>query len=100
MISYGVCSHTDVTWPNGLTINFDGTNSETRRLYWADAGFKAIESIRLDGSGRQRVLQSDSILPHPFGITVHSVSTSGTLEMCSKSLSWQLNSGEEEGKLI
>lgn len=39
---------TNLTWPNGLAIDY-----ETQRLYWADAGMKTIEFGNFDGSGRQ-----------------------------------------------
>lgn len=38
----------NLTWPNGLAIDYD-----TQRLYWADAGMKTIEYGSFDGSGRQ-----------------------------------------------
>lgn len=39
---------TNLTWPNGLAIDY-----ETQRLYWADAGMKTIEFGNFDGSDRQ-----------------------------------------------
>ncbi|XP_075921535.1 low-density lipoprotein receptor-related protein 4 isoform X1 [Petromyzon marinus] len=53
----------NLTWPNGLAIDYD-----TGRLYWADAGIKTIEYSKLDGTGRQVLI--DTQLPHPFGLTV------------------------------
>ncbi len=38
----------NLTWPNGLAIDY-----ETKRLYWADAGMKTIEFGNFDGSDRQ-----------------------------------------------
>uniref|UniRef100_A0A3Q3ETX7 Low density lipoprotein receptor-related protein 4 n=1 Tax=Labrus bergylta TaxID=56723 RepID=A0A3Q3ETX7_9LABR len=54
----------NLTWPNGLAIDY-----ETKRLYWADAGMKTIEFGNFDGSDRQVLIGSQ--LPHPFGLTVH-----------------------------
>ena len=39
---------TGVTWPNGLSIDFD-----LQRLYWTDAGRKTIEHSDLHGGNRQ-----------------------------------------------
>ena len=48
-------------WPNGLTIDY--TN---KRLYWADARLKKIETSNYDGTDRQLVA---SITPHhPFAL--------------------------------
>lgn len=44
----GVIISTNLTWPNGLAIDY-----ETQRLYWADAGMKTIEFGNFDGSDRQ-----------------------------------------------
>lgn len=52
-----------IFWPNGLTLDYT-----TNRLYWADAKHHVIESSKLDGSDRKKVLSSN--LPHPFAITV------------------------------
>lgn len=38
----------NLTWPNGLAIDY-----QTQRLYWADAGMKTIEFGNFDGSDRQ-----------------------------------------------
>ncbi|XP_065196274.1 low-density lipoprotein receptor-related protein 4-like [Sycon ciliatum] len=59
----------NITWPNGLALDLYG--GPDKRLYWVDGGQKTIESIRLDGSGRMTILESEHTLPHPFGITVY-----------------------------
>lgn len=53
----------DVVWPNGLTIDYT-----IDFVYWADAKHHVIECVRIDGTGRRRVM--DRGLPHPFAITV------------------------------
>lgn len=44
---------TDLTWPNGLAIDFD-----KKRLYWTDAGTQKIEYSTLDGKGRTVLISS------------------------------------------
>uniref|UniRef100_A0A8C7Z988 Low-density lipoprotein receptor-related protein 4 n=1 Tax=Oryzias sinensis TaxID=183150 RepID=A0A8C7Z988_9TELE len=75
----------NLTWPNGLAIDY-----ETKRLYWADAGMKTIEFGNFDGSDRRFEKWMDGLkcimflyscswiqvligsqLSHPFGLTVH-----------------------------
>ena len=53
----------NVVWPNGLTIDY-----AVDHVYWADAKHHVIESVRLDGTGRRRVI--DRGLPHPFAISI------------------------------
>lgn len=53
----------DVQWPNGLTLDWPNN-----RIYWVDAKFKTIESCKLDGSDRRRVIKQVS--KHPYGIAV------------------------------
>ncbi|EDO43726.1 predicted protein, partial [Nematostella vectensis] len=53
----------ELGWPNGLTIDYT-----IKRLYWADARLKRIESSRLDGSDRRLI--ADIAPQHPFAITV------------------------------
>ena len=43
----------NLTWPNGLAIDFD-----KKRLYWADAGTRKIEYSNLDGKGRVTLISS------------------------------------------
>lgn len=51
---------TDLTWPNGLAIDFD-----KRRLYWDDAGTQRIEYSNLDGKGRTVLISSGRLLFYP-----------------------------------
>ena len=53
----------NIVWPNGLTIDYT-----VDRFYWADAKHHVIESARLDGTGRRRVIERG--LPHPFAISI------------------------------
>lgn len=48
---------TNLTWPNGLAIDY-----QTQRLYWADASVKTIEFGNFDGSGRQVNIQCDNMI--------------------------------------
>lgn len=41
-----------VFWPNGLALDY-----AIDRLYWTDAKHHAIESAKLDGSDRRKVLR-------------------------------------------
>ncbi|XP_075213619.1 low-density lipoprotein receptor-related protein 4-like [Lycorma delicatula] len=52
-----------VFWPNGLTLDYTAN-----RLYWADAKHHVIESSKLDGSERRKVIARG--LPHPFALTL------------------------------
>jgi len=56
---------TDIFWPNGLTIDYEGG-----RIYWTDAKLKYIHSALLDGTDRRPVVDPDA-LHHPFSITIH-----------------------------
>ncbi|XP_071103874.1 low-density lipoprotein receptor-related protein 2-like [Haliotis cracherodii] len=49
-------------WPNALAIDYD-----MNRLWWADAHLDIIESINLDGTNRQTVIEG---VPHPFAMTI------------------------------
>ncbi|RZF33205.1 hypothetical protein LSTR_LSTR009750 [Laodelphax striatellus] len=53
----------DTFWPNGLTLDY--TND---RIYWTDAHHHVIESAKIDGSGRRKVVTRG--LPHPFSVTL------------------------------
>nr|ADE34166.1 vitellogenin receptor [Nilaparvata lugens] len=50
-------------WPNGITIDHGN-----QRLYWVDAKMTTIESIRLDGTDRRKVLERAVV--HPYSIAV------------------------------
>lgn len=54
--------HTDLRWPNGLTIDYDN-----QILYWIDAAFGKLESSYVNGSNR--ALLSSLHIYHPFGLT-------------------------------
>ncbi len=43
--------HHNILWPNCLTIDYAAD-----RLYWIDARYYMLETIRLDGSQRQTLL--------------------------------------------
>lgn len=51
-------------YPNGLAIDFSNN-----RLYFVDAGTKALEFVNFDGTGRNRLIADG--LHHPFGIDVY-----------------------------
>nr|QIQ19559.1 vitellogenin receptor [Sogatella furcifera] len=53
----------DLGWPNGITIDHGN-----QRLYWVDAKLASIESVRLDGKDRRKVLEH--ALAHPYSIAV------------------------------
>uniref|UniRef100_UPI00358E1ABB prolow-density lipoprotein receptor-related protein 1 isoform X2 n=1 Tax=Myxine glutinosa TaxID=7769 RepID=UPI00358E1ABB len=52
-------------WPNSLSLD-----TENARMYWCDAFFDRIESVRLDGTDR-KVVYDGPELNHPFGLTHH-----------------------------
>lgn len=54
----------EVTWPNGLTLDLVG-----RKVYWVDAKLHIIGTCNYDGTGRRTVLYSQDNLRHPFSIT-------------------------------
>ena len=56
----------DLTWPNGITIDYD-----RQLIYWVDAGnfTRAIEYCDFDGNGRTVLITE--MLIHPFGITLY-----------------------------
>jgi hypothetical protein len=41
----------DLQWPSSITVDYGN-----KRLYWADAKYHFIESIRLDGSDRKVIM--------------------------------------------
>lgn len=53
----------NIIWPNGLALDWPND-----RLYWVDAKFQSIDSCKLDGSDRRRVIEKVS--NHPYGIAV------------------------------
>lgn len=53
---------TNIVWPNGLTIDYP-----SERLYWVDGKISLIESVKLDGSHRIKLLEG---VGHPYSIAV------------------------------
>lgn len=53
----------DIVWPNGIALDV-----KEQMVYWCDAKTDKIEMIRMDGSGRQVVLNEN--LPHAFGLSL------------------------------
>lgn len=54
----------NLLYPNGLAIDYSNN-----RLYFVDAGTKALEFVNFDGTGRNRLIGDQ--LQHPFGIDVY-----------------------------
>ena len=52
-------------WPNGLAIDYF-----SELLFWVDAKLHTLSSCDFDGLGRRTIINSASILPHPFSVTV------------------------------
>jgi hypothetical protein len=64
---------TDITWPNGLTCDYD-----TRKLYWADTSLNKIESVQIDASSgnlivveRLTIVSDDKYVSRPYGLTLN-----------------------------
>ena len=53
----------DLFWPNGLAVD-----EVLDRVYWSDAKKDKIESIKMDGTGRNIILES--VAKHPFSMAV------------------------------
>ena len=60
-----VLHDTDLTWPNGLAIDY-----ELQRLYWADAFLDKIEYSNVDGTSREILLTVNTGLHHPYSLTL------------------------------
>lgn len=54
-----------IGWPNGITIDYI-----TKRVYWIDAKYDYIDSIRYDGTGRVNLIKGKSYVTHPFALTM------------------------------
>nr|XP_010969732.1 low-density lipoprotein receptor-related protein 2 isoform X1 [Camelus bactrianus] len=54
-----------IFWPNGLTIDYPN-----RLLYFMDGYLDYIDFCEYDGSNRRQVIASDSILRHPYALTL------------------------------
>jgi hypothetical protein len=55
-----------IRWPNGLAFDMP-----SNRLFWGEAYFDLLESIRLDGTGRISVKPATNFMSlHPFSVAV------------------------------
>ena len=61
---FSLLVNTTIAWPNGLALDYPG-----QRLYLVDAKYKIVESIKLDGTGREVITQLP-LVSHPFSIDV------------------------------
>lgn len=70
-------------WVNGLTLDWPN-----ERLYWLDARHKVIESSRLDGSDRRKILNNLSKSPYSIAVFQNSIYWSDKkakgIEYCDK----------------
>jgi len=58
--------NTSLRWPNGLAFDMP-----SNRLFWGEAFYDLLESIRLDGTGRVSMKPSASYISlHPFSVSV------------------------------
>ncbi|XP_049539126.1 low-density lipoprotein receptor-related protein 1B [Anopheles darlingi] len=55
----------DGGWPNGIALDY-----VLNRVYWIDARSDSIHTIMYDGSDHHLVIKDQSVLAHPFSITV------------------------------
>ena len=56
----------NILWPNGLAFDMP-----SNRLFWGDAYYDVLESIRLDGTGRHSWKPAETLKSlHPFSISV------------------------------
>jgi len=53
----------ELVWPNGLAVD-----EVLDRVFWSDAKKDTIESVRMDGTGRNVIL--DTVAKHPFSLAV------------------------------
>ncbi len=53
-------------WPNGIAVD-----QILDRVYWSDAHFDVLESIKIDGTDRRVILKD--VDKHPFGLAVFEV---------------------------
>ena len=57
---------TNLRWPNGLAFDMP-----SNRLFWGEAYYDLLESIRLDGTGRVSVKPNTNLMAlHPFSVAV------------------------------
>ena len=58
--------NTSIKWPNGVAFDMP-----SNRVFWVDAFFDMLESVRLDGSHRVSVKPSLPFMSlHPFSVSV------------------------------
>lgn len=73
----------ELEWPNGLALDWPN-----ERLYWVDAKRLTIESVRLDGSDRRKVLGNLAKSPHGIAVFQDSIYWSDvkekSIEYCDK----------------
>ena len=53
----------NLRWPNGIAID-----QVSDRVYWSDAHFDVLESVKIDGTDRRVILKD--VDKHPFGLAV------------------------------
>ena len=57
---------TNLRWPNGLAFDMPSD-----RLFWGEAYYDLLESVRLDGTGRVSVKPNTNLMAlHPFSVAV------------------------------
>ena len=56
---------TGVSWPNGLTIDYD-----LDLVYWIDAKERSISAVDFMGGNRRVIVSGQDRIMHPFSITV------------------------------
>ena len=59
-----VLHNTGLTWPNGLTIDYD-----RQVLYWVDALQDVLQSSNVNGTNRVTIADRSRGLSHPFGVS-------------------------------
>lgn len=73
----------NLEWPNGLALDWPND-----RIYWVDAKRMTIESVRLDGSDRRKVLGNLAKSPHGIAVFQDSIYWSDkkakSIEYCNK----------------
>merc|ERR1712168_1471281 len=61
-----ILANDSIRWPNGLAFDMPSD-----RLFWGEAYYDVLESIRLDGTGRVSVKPATNLMSlHPFSIAV------------------------------
>ena len=58
--------NTSIKWPNGVAFDIPSD-----RVFWGDAYFDLLESVKMDGSGRVSVRPALNFMSlHPFSVSV------------------------------